>query len=74
MDEFTPKENWIGGREGETSFDALKRIMQSLEFELCEQETKELPFVIREHRRKYQFGVSEMTVWRYLGTPVERPL
>jgi hypothetical protein len=27
-------------------------------------EEKEVPFVIREHRRKFQWGVSHATVWR----------
>lgn len=27
-------------------------------------EEKEVPFVIREHRRKFQWGVSHAIVWR----------
>jgi hypothetical protein len=45
--------------------DVLPYLLQPLAagyFTLVEE--KEVPFVIREHRRKFQWGVSHATVWR----------
>jgi len=58
LEEFTPQENWLeeGGSES-----ALKKILQhnfELEFE------KNLPFLIREHRRKYQYTMALGMRWR----------
>lgn len=61
LEEFTPKENWLGGRaEGERSFDALQEILGP-HFDL--QVTKDLPFLIREHERKFQYGVALGSRW-----------
>jgi putative 4-mercaptohistidine N1-methyltranferase len=68
MDKFTPKETWLGGyyeRDGAQvrSADALKSFLAT-EFELLKEQ--DLPLVIREHVRKYQFIVSHAMVWRRL--------
>ena len=62
--EFTPKENWLGGfhREGTPikTFDTLKEIL-ARDFQLAS--GKDLPFLIREHARKFQWSVAEASVW-----------
>jgi putative 4-mercaptohistidine N1-methyltranferase len=60
--EFTPPSNWLGGRkrDGIRSFDALKEIL-GRDFEL--QAAKDLPFLIREHERKFQYGVALGCRW-----------
>jgi putative 4-mercaptohistidine N1-methyltranferase len=62
--EYTPRENWLGGfmRDGQTvhTLDTLKKILAP-HFELSRRQ--DLPFVIREHARKYQLGFAEATVW-----------
>ena len=62
---FTPREEWLGGlsRGGEEvhTFDGLRDVLEA-HFELLVHE--DIPLLIREHRRKYQFIVSELTVWR----------
>ena len=58
LEEYTPKQNWIGYGNSE---EALKEILKS-HFEL--EKKAEIPFVIREHRRKFQFSVSLGTRWR----------
>jgi len=62
--EFTPRENWLGGFErcGQRvkTFDTLRQIL-SPHFELAAR--KNLPFLIREHARKFQWSVAEATVW-----------
>lgn len=44
------------------SFETLRDIMEGQGFKLVAQE--EMPFLIREHVRKYQWGCSHATVWR----------
>ena len=72
----TPRAKWLGGRAGtETgtradggggvrSFDALRDVLTSEDggFDLvC---ASDVPFLVREHARKYAWGVSHATVWR----------
>ncbi len=60
LEEFTPRGNWIGGREGAASADELQRLLEP-SFELCF--AKDLPFLIREHARKFQWSVAWGTRW-----------
>ncbi|MGP8201304.1 MAG: putative 4-mercaptohistidine N1-methyltransferase [Limisphaerales bacterium] len=62
--EYTPRENWLGGfiRDGQPvhTFDTLKKILAP-HFDLSRRQ--DLPFVIREHARKYQLGLADATCW-----------
>lgn len=61
LPEFTDPGNWIGGHPGTgTSWDALRGALEP-HFDL--QLKKEMPFLIREHSRKYQYGVSLGSRW-----------
>ena len=66
--EFTPKSKWLGGFDDPVSKDPIyskdvqKEMMESRGFEKIHEE--EMPLVIREHQRKYQYIVSEATGWR----------
>lgn len=64
LESYTPKENWLGGfyRDGQAirSLDTLKDLLKS-DFVL--QETLDLPFLIREHARKFQWSVAEASRW-----------
>jgi len=61
LEEFTPKEHWIGGRvEGPSSEEELTRRLSST-FRLHRR--IDLPFLIREHGRKYQLGIALGTSW-----------
>jgi len=68
LTEFTPRSKWLGGfydpvsKEPILSKDVLKGIMEDRGFEKIHEE--EMPLVIREHQRKYQYIVSEATGWR----------
>ncbi|MDF7799000.1 5-histidylcysteine sulfoxide synthase [Pontiellaceae bacterium B1224] len=66
LEEFTPKENWLGGfkRDGEpvTTLDGLHAQLDSA-FEL-QGESVQVPFVIRETKHKHQHTLSEVTVWK----------
>lgn len=65
LTEQTPREEWLGGfkRDGEnvTTLDGLKAVLGG-RFRLIEGPV-EIPFVIRETRRKFQHSLSEVTVW-----------
>ncbi len=62
LEEFTPREHWLGGRKGSpSSFEVLRQILEP-DFEL--ETTKNLPFLIREHSRKFQYGISLGSRWR----------
>lgn len=62
MEEFTPRSAWLGGTEG------CPQTLQGLEKVLCPQwelmEVRQLPFLIREHARKFQWSMAEASVWK----------
>jgi putative 4-mercaptohistidine N1-methyltranferase len=67
MEEFTPRSKWLceeSPQGFQSSFEKLKQIL-SAEFIL--ERTIELPFLIREHARKYQWSVAQATCWRRAG-------
>jgi len=60
LEEYTPREKWLDGG-GLGTLGAVKEILAP-DFDLrC---AFDLPFLIREHRRKYQLSVAEASVWR----------
>ena len=65
LEDHTPRSEWIGGfkRDGEsfTTLDGLKEILAP-DFRLIAAPT-EVPFVIRETRRKHQHTLAEVTLW-----------
>jgi len=65
LEEHTKREAWIGGfkRDGESfgTLDGLKEVL-GVHFKLIQGPT-EVPFVIRETRRKFQHTLSEVTIW-----------
>jgi len=67
LEEYTSKDKWYGGyldKAGKPvdSATTLKSKMKALGFSLVEEE--QMPFLIREHARKFQLGFSHATVWR----------
>lgn len=66
LSEYTEKEEWLGGfkRDGEpvTTLDGLHAALDG-RFERIG-EPEDVPFVIRETRRKFQHTVSQVTVWK----------
>ena len=65
LEEFTPREHWLGGYERDggrvTTLDGLRSALER-DFELVG--TKDLPFLIREHARKFQLSVAQASIWR----------
>jgi len=64
LEEYTPKENWLGGFEKD---DVGRRTVDGLEEALSAHFVKVrevvLPFLIREHARKFQWSVAQGTIW-----------
>ncbi|MDX1795534.1 MAG: putative 4-mercaptohistidine N1-methyltransferase, partial [Hydrogenovibrio sp.] len=68
LEEFTAKENWLGGykdsQSGEnvSTLEGLHALLDK-EFDLIKA-PYDLPFVLRETRRKFQHTLSEVTLWK----------
>ncbi|MFT5161796.1 MAG: putative 4-mercaptohistidine N1-methyltransferase [Alteromonadaceae bacterium] len=66
LEEYTKKEFWLGGYDDAngnevSSFDGLKqRLATNFDLVACE----DVPFVIRETARKFQYTIAQMTVWQ----------
>jgi 5-histidylcysteine sulfoxide synthase/putative 4-mercaptohistidine N1-methyltranferase len=64
LEDYTPKENWLGGYIKDNkevyTLDTLKENLK--EFELIE--TIDVPFMIKETSRKYQYTISQMSIWK----------
>ena len=60
LEEYTPKEKWLDKGKS-NSFSGLKSQLQPY-FTLTQ--TKDIPFVIREHARKFQWSVAQCSVWK----------
>jgi 5-histidylcysteine sulfoxide synthase/putative 4-mercaptohistidine N1-methyltranferase len=63
LSDFTPKEAWLGARS-QDDVSGAQGLAEALapSFELLE--AHDVPFVIREHGRKFQWSVAHATVWR----------
>ena len=64
LEDYTPKENWLGGYIKDNkevyTLDTLKENLK--DFELLE--IIDVPFVIKETSRKYQYTISQMSIWK----------
>jgi putative 4-mercaptohistidine N1-methyltranferase len=62
LEEYTPREKWLdGGGRG-----ALNALKEQLAPAFALRQVFDLPLLIREHRRKYQWSVAEASVWQRL--------
>jgi putative 4-mercaptohistidine N1-methyltranferase len=60
MEAYAPREKWLdGGGRG-----AICALQEKLEPAFALREVFDLPFLIREHRRKYQWSIAEASVWQ----------
>jgi len=69
LEEFTPLAHWLGGfeRDGKAvaTLDGLRAALEP-HFEFVA--AKDLPFLIREHARKFQWSVAQASIWRRKST------
>ena len=69
LEEFTPQSHWLGGFEQNGKpVTTLEGLMAALEPHFEFVTAKDLPFLIREHARKYQWSVAQATLWRRKST------
>ena len=60
LEEYTPRCNWLG--EGaQSSFEGLRK---ALEPAFTLESVKDMPFLIREHSRKFQYSIAQGSRWR----------
>lgn len=62
LEEYTAAEHWLRSTQTESGDAPTLHTYLDAHFD-CE-ETQDMPFLIREHRRKYQWCVPEVTRWR----------
>ncbi len=67
LEDYTPKKNWLGGfvKDGKEikTLDTLKEnLCEKGDFELLD--TIDVPFVIKETKRKHQYTISQMSIWK----------
>ena len=62
MAQYTNPDSFLDGADSETTLAALAECLPG--FERLHEE--DLPFMIREHRRKYEYIVAQVSVWRKL--------
>lgn len=60
MADYTKPQRFLDGADSAATLAAIGNILQG--FELVHEE--DCPFMIREHRRKYEYIVSQVSVWR----------
>ena len=63
--DYTPMDEWIGGfvADGVERL-TLEGLQTALDGDFTLTGTRELPFLIREHRRKFQWSVAQASLWR----------
>ena len=61
LESFTPKEHWLGAN-AEDSFSGLREVLEGQRgFKLLK--SWDMPFLIREHARKFQFSIAQASRW-----------
>ena len=65
LPEFTAPERWVGGFAADGApRTTLQGLTAALAAHFTLVGTKDLPFLIREHARKYQWSVAQASIWR----------
>jgi putative 4-mercaptohistidine N1-methyltranferase len=65
LEDFTPRERWLGGFEREgMRVSTLMGLRAALDSTFTQTGVRDLPFLIREHSRKFQLSVAQASTWR----------
>ncbi|MEL7498884.1 MAG: 5-histidylcysteine sulfoxide synthase [Planctomycetota bacterium] len=71
LEKYTPVDKWLGGFKADTgeTFTSLDGLLEVLgdEFKMLGEPT-DIPFAIRETRRKFHYGISQLTIWEKAKT------
>lgn len=60
LETYTPRANWLG----EDSADSFEGLRRSLEPAFVLEKSWDMPFLIREHARKFQYSIAQASRWR----------
>jgi putative 4-mercaptohistidine N1-methyltranferase len=63
LEEYTPKKEWLGGSQALGQTQTLDNLQRILSPNFILDATWDLPFLIREHARKFQWSVAQATRW-----------
>ncbi len=64
-EEYTSKEAWLSTTSNyKTSADACKALLQRSVPELTLIHEENVPFLLREHARKFELGISHLHIWK----------
>lgn len=64
LDAYTPKANWLGGRiVADRPIVSIQALEAALRADFSLRSIQDLPLLIREHARKYQWTVSQASLW-----------
>lgn len=63
LEEYTPRVEWLGG-QADNAQPTWQQIAARLEPQFALRARNDVPFLLREHARKYQWSVAELTVWQ----------
>ena len=63
LEEYTPKAKWLGGSQALGQARTLDSLQEFLTPNFALDATWDLPFLIREHARKFQWSVAQATRW-----------
>jgi putative 4-mercaptohistidine N1-methyltranferase len=65
LEDFTLQEDWLGGFERDGArVNTLNGLQAALGANFALAGTRELPFLIREHARKFQLSVAQASLWK----------
>jgi len=64
LDEYTPVADWLGAKDGQHSYDAIQAYVKDKKLPLVQTHQEDISFLIREHARKFQYGVSDAVVFK----------
>ena len=63
LEEYTKTTEWFGAQDNVDSFTALTSYIDDKKLPLVLKHTQDISFLIREHERKFQYGVSHVAVF-----------
>lgn len=63
--EFTPPNHWLGGKEHSEEKSSLADIQKVLHDSFHLNRVFDMPFIIRDHMRRYELGISQATLWTH---------
>lgn len=69
LPQYTAPERWVGGYTDSAGVPVMSQhaLGERLGPKFTLVHSSDMPFLIREHLRKFQWGCSHATVWKYSG-------